>query len=740
MKKVLLLCCCGFLFNTLSAQNPDEEFSFFFNVLSPSSLYNVYPPDELGFATGWSVPVTEAVQGALALAPDAGEIPFTYCEESDTDYTGRFVLVDRGNCFFADKVYYAQVSGAVGVVIVNNVGGEIIPMAGGGDFALEVSIPVVMVDAEIGGALAVALANEEEVVVEVSPEPAPFASVVGQVGKDSDGDCISGADEIKLGGWKITAANETTARIGYSDTNGNFNIFTGLGTYTVTAEPPTDIWNVCNAEQEVTFGDFTETEVNFAAPATVDCAQMSVQLAAPFWRRCFANQLVINYCNVGSITAEDAYAELSLSPLQEIEESSHPFTVNDEGHYIFNVGNDAGEVSVGNCGQILLSVYTSCDAALGQVLCAEAEAFPGDPCVNPAAGWSGAEVYAEAVCGDQTILVLSNQGTGDMTAPSTYRIIRNDELIEEGTFQLNAGQETVFNYPADGIYRIEADPEVTQPFVTLPSDTNLECQVTDMPEALLLQYAAADYGVSYDELCLEVIGAYDPNDKNANPRGYGEQHFIDQNTDIEYMIRFQNTGTDTAFNIVVLDTLSESFNVSSLRTGAASHSYELRILDGHILEFTFADIQLVDSFANEPASHGYFVYTISQNADVPLGTIIENSAAIYFDFNEPVITNVFFHEVGRDFLPVTSVSNPALPSVHTLLSPNPLTDVVQVAVEATDFRTGRLELTDAAGKTVLTQSFVQRTFTVNTEDLAAGVYFYRVFLDGEGVSSGKVVK
>lgn len=94
--------------------------------------------------------------------------------------------------------------------------------------------------------------------------------------------------------------------------------------------------------------------------------------------------------------------------------------------------------------------------------------------------------------------------------------------------------------------------------------------------------------------------------------------------------------------------------------------------DGVVLKFRFPDIMLPDSDISEPASHGFIQFSVSQKADNPLGTVIENTAGIYFDFNEPVITNTVKHEVGENFIVINEVKTPIksiTPSIA--ISPNP---------------------------------------------------------------------
>ncbi len=148
--------------------------------------------------------------------------------------------------------------------------------------------------------------------------------------------------------------------------------------------------------------------------------------------------------------------------------------------------------------------------------------------------------------------------------------------------------------------------------------------------------------------------AYDPNDKQVYPRR-SEQPPFDANYTLlderlEYTIRFQNTGTDTAFNIVIRDTLSSNLNWATFLPGSASHPCEATLHDDGLLEFHFRHIMLPDSNVNEPGSHGYVNFSIFAKQNLPEGTPIENSAGIYFDFNPPVVTNTV-NSVMEEMLP-----------------------------------------------------------------------------------------
>jgi uncharacterized repeat protein (TIGR01451 family) len=135
-----------------------------------------------------------------------------------------------------------------------------------------------------------------------------------------------------------------------------------------------------------------------------------------------------------------------------------------------------------------------------------------------------------------------------------------------------------------------------------------------------------------------LTGSFDPNDKNENNAGSIIPDFITTGKYLQYVIRFQNTGTDTAFTVIVKDTLDSKLDWSSLEMIAASHAYSFSI-DNDKLSWEFNNIRLPHSSINEHASHGYIVYRIKPKSTVVLNDVIHNTASIYFDFNLPVITN-----------------------------------------------------------------------------------------------------
>ncbi len=140
--------------------------------------------------------------------------------------------------------------------------------------------------------------------------------------------------------------------------------------------------------------------------------------------------------------------------------------------------------------------------------------------------------------------------------------------------------------------------------------------------------------------CLDVTNSYDPNDIQVEYEQPIEgEDCVFESGWLDYTIRFQNTGNDTAYRVMVMDTLPESVELESFHRGASSHNYELEFHQPNVLVWIFDDINLLDSLNNEPESHGFVSFRIRQKSDNLEGLVIGNQAHIYFDFNAPIATN-----------------------------------------------------------------------------------------------------
>lgn len=228
--------------------------------------------------------------------------------------------------------------------------------------------------------------------------------------------------------------------------------------------------------------------------------------------------------------------------------------------------------------------------------------------------------------------------------------------------------------------------------------------------------ASPDDNVSTFE--AEVVGSYDPNDKQVLPHTLSLAEVAAGNEELIYTIRFQNTGTWPAVKVKVADTLSSDLQWTTFRKVSSSHACNWELSGAGVLSFQFDPIDLPDSVTNEPLSHGFVKFAIKPRTTLPLGTTVANSADIFFDFNAPVRTlpAVFTVDDGSG-VPETG---PAAMHVY----PNPVRDVLWVNLPTSAHTI--LQVFDARGREHIRQVAVSKEVTsVPMQGLAPGPYSLR---------------
>ncbi len=233
-----------------------------------------------------------------------------------------------------------------------------------------------------------------------------------------------------------------------------------------------------------------------------------------------------------------------------------------------------------------------------------------------------------------------------------------------------------------------------------------------------------------------VTGSFDPNDKAVSI----DKIFTDQFPDVpflDYLIRFQNTGNDTAFTVVVRDTISQMLDMSSFAFVNSSHNVDIDYQQlSRLLTFTFSNILLADSNINESMSHGFVHFRVKPNLNLINGDEILNTAGIYFDFNAPVITN-------------TASTQILLPNkINTIndfnfgIYPNPASSQVSLTFNS-NYTSGKacIEIVNSIGKVVYSKSemLLKNKIDLNLSNLPSGLYFVKVEIDNK-VSSTKFIK
>ncbi len=225
----------------------------------------------------------------------------------------------------------------------------------------------------------------------------------------------------------------------------------------------------------------------------------------------------------------------------------------------------------------------------------------------------------------------------------------------------------------------------------------------------------ADNTMIFDQT---VVNSFDPNDKTClqgetiDPVDVGEY--------VHYMIRFENTGTASAINVVIKDEIDlTKFDITTLVPLGGSHDYYTRIREGNIVEFIHEDINL--DF-NDATNDGHVLFKIKTLNTLVAGDTFDNDAGIYFDFNFPIITN---NEV------VTVMSTASIgESTDSTISvyPNPTNGILNIN---SDHSIQTIDILDLNGRMISKYDFTSSNTLqqIDLSQLGTGVYFVTVMSD-----------
>ncbi|MBL7887248.1 MAG: T9SS type A sorting domain-containing protein [Flavobacterium sp.] len=223
-----------------------------------------------------------------------------------------------------------------------------------------------------------------------------------------------------------------------------------------------------------------------------------------------------------------------------------------------------------------------------------------------------------------------------------------------------------------------------------------------------------------------VVGAFDPNDKTCVEGNVVGSEMIGQY--VHYVIRFENTGTFPAENIVVKDMIDlTKFNLSTLIPISSSHSFVTRIAADGKVEFIFENIQLPFDDAN---NDGYVAFKIKTLPSLVVGNTFSNKANIYFDYNFPIETNTATTTIQ------TLGNNDFDFEEYVTLYPNPTKNELNIKANNSLSITS-VNIYNALGQLVLVAT--NPSERIDVSGLKKGSYFVKVISE-KGTSNSKFIK
>lgn len=328
---------------------------------------------------------------------------------------------------------------------------------------------------------------------------------------------------------------------------------------------------------------------------------------------------------------------------------------------------------------------------------------------------------------------------------ATYKLVYRNKgnQVENGSVSLTFDDARLDYVAANPVYNSSATNSFTwnytnlQPFETreikIVFNVNSPMEIPAVNNGDVLNYTATITTTNIDETPIDntftldqtVVGSYDPNDKTClqgatiTPSEVGKY--------VHYVIRFENTGTFPAENIVVKDMIDlAKFDIATLVPLKSSHDFFTRI-SGNKVEFIFENINL--DF-NDATNDGYVVFKIKTKSTLVLGDTFTNNANIYFDYNFPITTNTYTTTVAA-----LSTQDFDFGTYFTLY-PNPAKNVLNIQSKQ-GLEVNSIEIYNQLGQVVM--AVTNSVNAIDVSNLASGTYFVKVNTE-KGSANAKFVK
>lgn len=341
-------------------------------------------------------------------------------------------------------------------------------------------------------------------------------------------------------------------------------------------------------------------------------------------------------------------------------------------------------------------------------------------------------------------IVIENQSSSRDT---TGVILYYSDYLKYVSSSLSAIDDTVnnkilWNSP------IYINPGATYTIrVNFKAKTNVQSGdlVTSTVQLSNVPFLTACNFLSQDTVTQVAVNSYDPNNKipvisnNAIP---SNQVISSQNSnqDLYYVINFQNTGTGSASNVVLIDSLSPDLDSNTFEIISTSHAASIA-QRGNKVNYIFNNILLAPAVINETGSHGYVIYKIKSKNGLPIQHHINDFTDIYFDFNPPIRTDL------SDVVMVgaTGIENLTESSVDFEIFPNPAKQTCNIVFHEQDSETSHLVISDISGNVIKEMKFQRdslmnkNSIELSLKEISQGIYFITLMRNNKNTTQ-KLIK
>ncbi len=341
---------------------------------------------------------------------------------------------------------------------------------------------------------------------------------------------------------------------------------------------------------------------------------------------------------------------------------------------------------------------------------------------------------------DVSVTVIPIRAARPGFSDATYKIVFKNKgnQIESGTILFKYDENKQDFISASSTPTSIASGELTFAFgnlqifetreiiVTMRTNSPTDNPAVNAGDVLNVQVATTlDNGVrdeyikdNFKNIKQTVVGSIDPNDKTCLEGKIATPDIIGDF--VNYLIRFENTGTANAENVVVTDFIDlAKFDISSLELTSTSHSCKTVISNGNKVQFVFDNINLPFT---DPNKYGYVAFKIKTKPNLVIGDSLKNSADIYFDYNLPIKTNTAATRIDNIILSTKNATNK---EGSLSVYPNPSSGNFIINFEAKGIFPLNVKIIDLKGSTVFEKNVnhaEKSNIIVDANNLPNGVY------------------
>ncbi len=331
-------------------------------------------------------------------------------------------------------------------------------------------------------------------------------------------------------------------------------------------------------------------------------------------------------------------------------------------------------------------------------------------------------------------LVVNNQGTTPQNA--TLVMYPDTGLTYQSTIGLQPSSVTTDSI----VWNVNNIQPLSQELIMVQLMANSgDTMGTIFSSSAILYPVTGDYTPSdnYDTTLTELMNSWDPNDITVYPEIIYTPDLVNDPV-LEYTIRFQNTGNDTAFFVRVEQSIPPELDINTFELISSSH--DVQLFYNGMMRYTFDNILLPDSVTNPEGSQGFVTFRIRPVSGLVAGDSIQSHANIYFDNNPPITTNT----ATTVIVDPLSVPENGLGICNMKLYPNPATGNITVALPKLTGENAQVEIFNVLGSVVysgtqMNEAIKSQLLQLDISEFPAGVYTV-VYTDDTNMSAARFVK